>query len=764
MPKISVIIPCCNVEKYIGQCLDSIIGQTLTDFEIICVDDGSTDDTLNIINGYAEKDGRIKVLQQKNQYAGVARNNGMAVAQGEFMIFLDSDDFFDPRMLELSYNAATENNADVVVFGFRRFDDKKQELNEKDELPRKDLLPEAEVFSARDIPEDIFRFTSPAPWTKLFRRSFVEGTGLKFQPMPNSNDFFFILAALSLAERICTVQEALAFYRVNVASSIQGKKHKNPTCFLSAIEALYEHLQKNNLYNIFEKAFQVIALSSSQYNLRSSATDEARYAILEALGNEEGPIFKLLGHENEYYTNNATLKHANLIYNAVSQYNTMKSTKHKADTKPVVAYRGQGDIGVSVVIPVFNTGDYLHETIASICNQTLRGIEIICINDGSTDNSLEILKQWAEKDERISVWTQENAGLSCTRNSGIELAKGKYVYFMDSDDILEKDALETLYGKASEENLDVIFFDADVFYDEPELKDSSPSFNYRRGRSYDSVYSGQDLFTELYNNKEYFPSACLYMSRREYLTENGMKFHPGIIHEDNAFTFAAIINAEKVSHVNKAFFLRRVRGNSIMTATVSFKNAYGYFVAYQDMVRAYTKAEPFLSEDNKSAAMSRVAQNLVNAQTSYANMAKEEIGREYGMGADMRAFERLVVRAGNAYRQCNELKAKNEKLLSQRNGLNERHKALNEKHKALSERHKTLNQKHKDLNENHKRLKVKYRKVNKKYRKVSKKKGKKSAKQTRLQRFIMCCQDHSFSYAVKLSFQRLRNKLFGEPK
>ncbi|MBR5438191.1 MAG: glycosyltransferase, partial [Clostridia bacterium] len=613
MLKVSVVIPCYNVEKYINQCIDSILAQTLTDFEIICVDDGSTDGTVDILRRYAEADSRVRIIEQKNQYAGVARNNGLAAAQGEYVIFLDSDDFFHPEMLEKTCGAADEAQADAVVFGFRRFDDRKQEFFPRAELPRRDLViaagvdADSQCFSATDVPNDIFRITSPAPWTKLFRRSFVEKTGLQFQALPNSNDFFFILSALSLAERITLVSEDLTYYRVNMSTSIQGSKHKNPLCFLEAIEGVKRHLVETDLYSVFEKAFTVIALSSSNYNLHSS-TDEARKVILEAFSNPENPIRDFLGHDKEYYTIPTTYKHAYTINNAVTQYNIVKNTKQQALTQPVIPYRAEKAVDVSVIIPVYNTGDFLHATIDSICRQTLDSIEIICINDGSTDDSLDILKEWAEKDERISVWTQENAGLSCTRNSGVQIAQGKYVYFMDSDDILEDTALELLFRKSDKENLDIVYFDADVFSDDDDMDEEIKRFNYKRSKEYSEVYSGQDLLRIMYNNGEYFPSACLQMCRKDYIKENSFYFRPGVIHEDNAFTFASFINAERVSHINKPFFHRRLRANSIMTTGVSFKNAYGYFTSYLDMVKAYAAVEDRLSEENRAAAQSRVAQ------------------------------------------------------------------------------------------------------------------------------------------------------------
>lgn len=114
--KVSVILPVYNVSDYLRQCMDSIVGQTLKDIEIICVDDGSTDDSLAILKEYEAKDQRVKVIQQANAGAGAARNKGLEIATGEYLSFLDSDDFFEPDMLEKAWSKAHETRAQVVVF------------------------------------------------------------------------------------------------------------------------------------------------------------------------------------------------------------------------------------------------------------------------------------------------------------------------------------------------------------------------------------------------------------------------------------------------------------------------------------------------------------------------------------------------------------------------------------------------------------------------------------------------------------------------
>ena len=146
---------------------------------------------------------------------------------------------------------------------------------------------------------------------------------------------------------------------------------------------------------------------------------------------------------------------------------------------------------VSVIIPVYNTELYIKQTVESIQKQTLYDIEIIIINDGSTDNSLSLLLELSKQDHRIKIFSQENQGLSISRNTGLEKASGEFVYFMDSDDLLEKDALEICYQKCIAEKLDFVFFDAESFYAE----NTCPrNYQYQRNLQIsDNVWQGTEL-------------------------------------------------------------------------------------------------------------------------------------------------------------------------------------------------------------------------------------------------------------------------------
>lgn len=240
---------------------------------------------------------------------------------------------------------------------------------------------------------------------------------------------------------------------------------------------------------------------------------------------------------------------------------------------------------VSIIIPVYNTKPYLEACLDTIINQSLQDIEIICINDGSTDGSLNILEAYAERDARITVLSQENKGQSSARNLGLSIATGEYVYFMDSDDLLSLDSLSYLYGLAQQQQLDIVYFNADVFFESEQVKKDNLNYvdYYVRNASYPNVQSGLELLIAMEAQKDYKPSPCLQFIRMRHLQKNNIRFYEGIIHEDNLFSFLTIVSAERAMQIENVFFHRRVREDSTMTKAKSAKNVIGYFTCFVEM-------------------------------------------------------------------------------------------------------------------------------------------------------------------------------------
>lgn len=236
---------------------------------------------------------------------------------------------------------------------------------------------------------------------------------------------------------------------------------------------------------------------------------------------------------------------------------------------------------VSVIIPVYNTGLYVKQTIESIIEQTIDDIEIIIINDGSTDNSLSILSELSERDHRIKLFSYANQGQSVSRNIGMEKALGEFVYFMDSDDLLEKDTLEQCYQKCISEQLDFVFFDAESFCEEDTLL---RNYQYQRNLQIeDKAWNGIEQLKIQDATGNYRTSACLSFIRLSFLRKNNIQFYPHILHEDELYTALIYLKSTRVNYIKRTFFKRRIRKDSITTRRFSIKNIQGYFTVANEL-------------------------------------------------------------------------------------------------------------------------------------------------------------------------------------
>lgn len=256
MPKISVIMPVYNVAEYVGECLNSIIAQTLYDIEIICVNDGSTDNSLEILNTFADKDKRIIVINKKNEGSGIARNTGLKLAAGEYVYFVDSDDWLDNnRVLEQIYLKSSQENLDMLIFGgLSCYTGKSGKVYKSKGGYSLKTIPKKYfdcMFSYNDIRHDIFKFPSTA-WTKLYKREFLEKNQILFQHIGVGQDQLPFFHAMITAERIAVLDKCLYCYRKNrpnSAMTVKKKKNFSPLFVLTGIEELLIRLNRIDEYD-----------------------------------------------------------------------------------------------------------------------------------------------------------------------------------------------------------------------------------------------------------------------------------------------------------------------------------------------------------------------------------------------------------------------------------------------------------------------------------------------------------------------------------
>ena len=213
--KVSVIVPIYNAEAFLRPALDSILDQTLREIEVICVDDGSTDGSLKIVKEYQKQDSRIRIATQNNAGPGMARNNGLRRARGEYVIFLDADDFFKPEFLSRMLATAEADDLDIAICDYDLYHSEAAKFRKNVIGEEQKLLVPGRVTSKNDFPDQIFQLTDGYVWSKLFRRAFLLEKKLVFpEQLRMFEDVYFVVTSLSLAERIGKCEGVLIHHRV----------------------------------------------------------------------------------------------------------------------------------------------------------------------------------------------------------------------------------------------------------------------------------------------------------------------------------------------------------------------------------------------------------------------------------------------------------------------------------------------------------------------------------------------------------------------
>lgn len=238
---------------------------------------------------------------------------------------------------------------------------------------------------------------------------------------------------------------------------------------------------------------------------------------------------------------------------------------------------------ISVIVPVYNGEGCLEECLASIENQTLEEIEIICVDDASTDGSRRILEEHRKRDPRIEVLGNEtNKGAYASRNLGLGIAGGKYVYFMDADDWLDGNALELCFRQMESDGLDILYFGLEAFFESDELRNKA-GFCYPRRQFYPDIVSGPELFQLFSRSGDHRVNLPGALFHRGFLTKHGLRFNEHPNHMDDLFYFQSILLAERVKCLPDGFYHRRVREGSLMTLAKGKKNMMARLISYCEM-------------------------------------------------------------------------------------------------------------------------------------------------------------------------------------
>ena len=718
-PLVSVIVPVYNVEDYLDDCITSLVNQTFEDIEIICVNDGSTDSSLDMLNEYASKDDRIRVFSKENGGPGSTRNYGLDRACGEYVLFVDSDDWLDLNAIKTLYEKAKADDLDLLIFLAENFDDNQNKFYEEDYY-NNIYIPNTldnKVFNHKDLGKHLFSVAVP-PYNKLYRRSVLEKYNIRFPENVLFEDNPFHYEVLLGSRRMSIIRKHFVLRRRrenSITSDVDEKfwdvipvsnmvldvfkkynlfdeylthvlnfKLRYTMMWYGLIEEqykekywkllhddffeIYNDEAKHNIYldnlsnkhkkfylNVLEsnnsKELDILILNyesdaKKNYNLsriskeknelnkksqlfnamkkdiinknakliedkkvideknriidekfdnfemyfaeRKAYLDVRERELLDRMSEFEDRIFKknkLLDEKQADFDNYVAEKEKALdarereLMDRMSEFEDEMLKREKSiDEKEKHLINQQTELSkkndslnlremelleiavssnsldikpkVSIVLSIGNE-EYLKQCLDSISNQTLKNIEILCIADGISENSLKALNDFSDEDSRFRVFTQKNQSKGKAKNMALSNASGEFILFLDSCEFLKEDACEALYGDAKLNNLDVLIFPRGSDSQDDDLKGLADRF---ANQAIDCRQLGSDLFC-------LSPDSCQGIYKKENL--EGIRFPEDTSLEDVPFFWQALLSSKRISLIDNQSYVHKCQEEDV---------------------------------------------------------------------------------------------------------------------------------------------------------------------------------------------------------
>ena len=263
--KISVVLPVYNVANYLRKCLDSLVNQTFKDFEVICVNDGSTDLSLSILEGYSLTDSRFKIISQDNQGLSGARNTGMKEVSGDYILFVDSDDWLEENALELLFEHVSGFNSDITMFKFKYYNEDSSEFSEGPftNLEVIDTSFYTGNFNYMDVLDILFKI-SHAPFNKLYKTSFLKDLDAQFLNGSYYEDLEFFYKVFLKAKKVSVLPEYLYFYRIR-DESISTSGDEGSFDIFNILETTKQNVIDVNIYNQIKQDWLMFVIVNLKY-------------------------------------------------------------------------------------------------------------------------------------------------------------------------------------------------------------------------------------------------------------------------------------------------------------------------------------------------------------------------------------------------------------------------------------------------------------------------------------------------------------------
>jgi len=543
---ISIIVPIYNKEDYLRQCLDSIINQSYTNFEVLLVNDGSTDSSGIICQEYSERDSRFRYIEKKNGGVSSARNLGLELSEGAYITFIDSDDWIEFNYLEVLYNALRENNTDVAIssyksyyldgnFYLRVYSSQEEEFLRIGKRNRDVFLEEFPKLGK--LNHDFHCIAS-----KLFKRELLESQ--KFDESINyGEDLYFFFNLYLKIQSIIYVKEATYIYRQH-----------GTNITLNFTESLA--LQEIQIHEQILKSAENQGIASFYY------LEKLKYIV--SLRIEQFPYS-----------------------DAIKKYETIVSDLENRVTYPQPL--------ISLIVPIYNVENYLWMCLDSIAKQTYSNIEVVLINDGSSDGSKEICQEFVNRDNRFRYFEKNNGGLSDARNVGIIRSQGEFISFIDSDDWIDSTYVEDLYKAALLNDSEVVVSNYKEFHNEQNVYLIHFFDDY-----YERNYNGEELIQQLpfleRKDLSFTTSWGILFSRRLF---ECISFPKGKNIEDTRTNYRLFAESYHSTYIHKSLYNYRVGLDSI-SGNINEKLLIDVFECLTERMAIYAMKDWNVTEEKKN--------------------------------------------------------------------------------------------------------------------------------------------------------------------
>lgn len=668
--KLTVIVPVYNTEKYLKSCLNSLFTQKLKDIQVIAINDGSTDDSSNLLYEIAVENSNMHIIDVNTAsgHAGTPRNLALSIANSEYIGFVDSDDWVDTEMFYDLYSKSKTDNLDICsTSGYFRVDDKNNIAEQ-----RINYISRERKLDYNFLKNKFFSNI----WNRIYSTKVVKKNGVFFPSLYISEDFCFSAVVHYFSNNTGSINGSYYYYRYNLPESTtdqrQGEKgllilenFETEMDYLSIfgfsdefLTALiqkqtdsfwYTHDRLDNLLKYFfkvkfkelmlpfEKKFDYELFDHNQrgrmksllvQDFNSNDIDIAMKGLnlyrlkkgieLQLKGDYSNSVkhYDLLEDNKIRNVNKfaALMLQQSIIEAKICFHNLYKFEKeysqcknilldyynnsNKLDYEELYEYQGivnSSDILLSIIIPVYNSSKYLDNCLCSVLEQTYSNLEIIIVNDGSTDESVSIIKKYTDIDKRIvfinNAVPSGNPGTP--RNQALKIAKGHYVTFVDSDDYIAADYYEKFFNslQSNKEEVDIVFASGYQDY-------------YNKDKVKKRIYNNSNFDDRLDIFYRYHESFTIWdkVYRTSFLRNNDIYLAETPAAVDVPFVFKCYIAAKKISicNSNYGYFYRRESDSSVtvnkrMKSNCQFEfDVYGQVMDWVSLSPSRTSFSPLV--------------------------------------------------------------------------------------------------------------------------------------------------------------------------